>query len=345
MARWYELLVRPLLFRLGPEQAHGFAMFWLKILGAAAPVRRLAEQSLRRDSPVDCFGIRFPNPVGLAAGFDKDAEALPAWEALGFGFVEAGTITAKPQPGNPPPRLFRYPARKALVNRMGFNNEGADAVADRLHMLKDSGRWPRIPIGINIGKSKTTALKDAPADYVHSYRKLHPFADYFAVNVSSPNTPGLRSLQSVEMLEPLLSAIQDENAGTLPVLVKIAPDLEFNEIDAIARLAERLGLAGLIATNTTLDHSALDGEHDEQGGLSGSPLRDRSTDILRHLHNITPLPVIGSGGVMDADAAREKFDAGASLVQLYTGFIYRGPTLTREIVRALPDTGRKSGAG
>jgi dihydroorotate dehydrogenase len=303
------------------------------------------------------FGIEFPNPIGLAAGFDKNAVALLAWEALGFGFVEAGTVTGHPQPGNPKPRLFRYPSHGALINRMGFNNEGAGHVAARLEKLHASAQWPRIPIGINIGKSKITPLANATADYLTSLERVFPFGDYFVLNVSSPNTPGLRSLQEKTALDELMREVQSKNRhfgqATIgeterstrdsektfptgkPVLIKIAPDLELSQIEDIIELAEIHQLAGIVATNTTLDHSALAPNRDESGGLSGEPLRQRSTKIVRFISSRTALPVIASGGVVSAEAALEKFDAGAVLIQLYTGFIYRGPALIREIADAL----------
>jgi dihydroorotate dehydrogenase len=287
------------------------------------------------------FGVRFPNPVGLAAGFDKSAIALPAWEKLGFGFVEAGTITAAAQPGNPRPRVFRFPTQHALINRMGFNNDGAPAVASRLAQLRDSGHWPAIPIGLNIGKTKVTPIEQAAADYLSSFEKLFPFADYFVLNVSSPNTPGLRALQGADALDQLLGVIQQRNrelspASSLrPVLVKIAPDLDFPQIEEIIALVEQHTLAGIVATNTTLDHSAIPESLRQDGGLSGLPLRARSTDIIRFIASRTRRPIIAVGGIHDADAALEKLDAGAALVQLYTGFIYEGPSLIHQINSAL----------
>lgn len=325
----YKKLVRPLLFRFGPETAHAIAMFWLQRLPAS--LIELMAGGAPVQNEVTLFGLRFPNRVGLAAGFDKDAEALLAWEALGFGFVEAGTITAKAQPGNPKPRLFRYPDLKALVNRMGFNNQGADAVASRLAEIKGAGLWPRIPVGINIGKSKVTPLEEATGDYLHSFQTLHPFADYFVLNVSSPNTPGLRQLQNKKALEELLTAVQNQNRFNKPVLVKIAPDLEFGQIEEILALIETHRLAGIVATNTTLDHSCVPEARRQQGGLSGEPLRARSTEIVRFISKLSALPIIAAGGIDSPQAAAEKFDAGASLVQLYTGFIYEGPMLVRQI--------------
>jgi dihydroorotate dehydrogenase len=282
------------------------------------------------------------NPVGLAAGFDKNAVALPAWQALGFGFIEAGTITALPQPGNPKPRIFRVPEIGGLINRMGFNNDGSEAVALRLEELKGSGLWPSIPVGINLGKSKVTPLEEATGDYLRSFERLFPLGDYFVLNVSSPNTPGLRSLQGKAELDELLGSVQAANRAKRepkPLLLKIAPDLEFAQIEEILELVTAHGLAGLIATNTTLDHSPVPAGRDETGGLSGRPLRARSTEIVRFITARTPLPVIAVGGIFDADAALEKLDAGAALVQLYTGFIYRGPALVKEICAALEQRG------
>lgn len=331
----YSTILRPLLFRLDAEQAHHLA---LAMLGSLPPTLiRFLLSARPPPAPRDVFALRFPNPVGLAAGMDKNATALCGWEALGFGFVEIGTVTAHAQPGNPVPRLFRYPAHQALINRMGFNNDGADAIAERLRRLKDSGRWPIIPVGVNLGKSKITELADAPQDYVTSFRKLLPFGDYFVVNVSSPNTPGLRGLQDRAALTGIVRTLKDADA-TKPLLVKIAPDLEEPGLREIAELANGEGVAGLIATNTTLDHSPIPAPQDQTGGLSGAPLRNRSTAVLQTLRRHTDLPLIGSGGVIDASAAKEKFDAGASLVQIYTGFVYHGPRLIHEISQHNPSS-------
>ena len=325
----YELL-KPLLFRMDAEAAHHFAIGALE----SAPLSLLrlifgaAPQSER-----EVFGLKFRNSVGLAAGMDKNAVALPAWEALGFGFVEVGTITAKAQPGNPQPRLFRYPELQALINRMGFNNDGADAVAARLDRLKSSGRWPRIPVGINLGKSKATELADAPADYLHSYRALLPYGDYFVINVSSPNTPGLRELQDKDALAGIVRTLRDLDASK-PLLVKIAPDLNTPQLDAILELIEVENVSGIIATNTTLDHSAIPGGRDETGGLSGAPLSCRADEVLRVLCAGAKKPVIASGGIMNGESALSRIAAGAALVQIYTGFVYRGPALIREIAMA-----------
>jgi dihydroorotate dehydrogenase len=333
----YDRLMRPVLFRINPETAHHLAMHALGVLSASDALCRAVGRTPDPRLARTVFGLRFPSPVGLAAGFDKSAQVLPAWAALGFGFVEAGTITPRPQPGNPRPRVFRYPDLGALVNRMGFNNDGAAVVAERLGKLRASGRWPQIPIGMNLGKNKDTPLEAAAADYTEAFDRLRPFADYVALNISSPNTPGLRTLQGREALEPLIDAVQARNlskAPVLPILVKLAPDLGWEEIETLIEVAQRWGASGLIATNTTLDHSCIAGR-DQAGGLSGAPLRARSTEVLRFIAERTRLPVIASGGVMDTDSALEKFDAGAALVQVYTGFVYRGPELLREIEAAL----------
>jgi dihydroorotate dehydrogenase len=282
------------------------------------------------------FGLTFPNPIGLAAGLDKNGVALPAWAALGFGFIEIGTVTAMAQPGNPKPRIFRLPEQKALINRLGFNNDGADAVAERFRRLRKSGRWPAVPVGINIGKSRTTPLERATDDYLYSFRLLRDFADYITLNVSSPNTPGLRELQKPAALSRLLHAISSEpGPDAKPIVVKISPDLSPIELEAIVAACEENRVAGIVATNTTLDHASIPSELDEEGGLSGAPLREKSTALVRSIAANSKIPVIASGGICDAESAREKFEAGAQLVQLYTGFVYRGPQLLREIVDAM----------
>ena len=328
---FYNEILRPFLFSLPAEAAHNLALAGL----------RLTPRSFLRsgfgaapEHPVKLFGLDFPNPVGLAAGMDKNAVALGAWESLGFGFAEVGTITALAQPGNPKPRCFRYPVQNALINRMGFNNRGASVAAKRLQRLKASGHWPKIPVGINLGKSKLTPLENAPSDYATSYSLLLPYGDYFVINVSSPNTPGLRALQDRDALTEIIRTLKRINFAK-PLLVKIAPDLTNDAVLDIAALAESENLSGVIATNTTLDHTAVSKNEDQQGGLSGAPLRQRSTEVIRLLRSATKLPIIASGGIMDAAAAREKLDTGANLVQIYTGFVYRGPELIREIVDAL----------
>lgn len=325
-------LLRSLLFRFNAETAHTLAIHGLALTPSA--VLRAAFGPIPK-SPVSLWNLTFPNPVGLAAGMDKNAEALPAWGSLGFGFVELGTVTRRPQPGNDKPRCFRRPAQHALINRMGFNNIGAQAMADRLASLHGTPAWPRIPVGINLGKNKTTPAEEAPTDYAEAYRLLRPFGDYFVINVSSPNTPGLRALQDRDSLTRIAEAIRACDA-TAPLLVKIAPDLSDEAVRDLAAWATKENLDGLIATNTTLDHSSIPSGLDEQGGLSGAPLRRRSTEVIRILSSATSLPIIASGGIMNAEAAVEKLQAGARLIQIYTGFVYRGPTLIREIVRSLP---------
>jgi dihydroorotate dehydrogenase len=293
------------------------------------------------------FGVRFPSPVGLAAGMDKNGIALPAWRALGFGFVEVGTVTAHAQPGNEKPRLFRLVQSEAVINRMGFNNLGSAALAERLTAYGELG----YPLGISIGKSKVTPLEDAVEDYVTSLRRLYRFGDYFAVNVSSPNTPGLRALQDAGQLRELLTALRAE-AGSLseagaagshpkPILVKIAPDLTEAAIDELLGVCTDVGVAGIIATNTTIGRPGIAPADQavaaETGGLSGRPLTEISAKTVAHIHAETggALPIIGVGGVLDPDDAGRLLDAGASLVQLYTGLIYRGPGLVRRTNRLL----------
>ena len=318
----YERLLRPLLFALDPETAHHFVLAFLRAAGPLLP------KPTDTTSRVSVFGLNFRHRVGLAAGLDKNGIALPAWEALGFSFVEIGTVTAQAQPGNPRPRIFRYPEQNALINRLGFNNDGAEVIASRLAELRDRGGWPGIPVGINIGKSRVTPIERAVEDYLFSFRKLRAQADYIALNVSSPNTPGLRELQGGERLDELLRAINAER-GNMPLLVKIAPDLEAAALNELVSICEGNNVSGIIASNTTLDHSAI--VRDEDGGLSGAPLQKKSTAIVRQIANKTKIPIIGCGGIFDAPSAREKIEAGAKLLQVYTGFIYRGPKLIREL--------------
>lgn len=332
----YEHLVRPVLFSLSAETAHNLAIRNLRAAADWPAALRQLERFKPPPKPKTVFGLNFPNPVGLAAGFDKNGVAIPAWAALGFGFVEIGTVTAKPQPGNPKPRIFRYADQLALINRLGFNNDGAGVVATRLRALRDSGGWPAIPVGINLGKSKVTPLEHAVHDYLYSFRLLAPLADYVVLNVSSPNTPGLRSLQEHDALQQLLEAVRRENEEvSKPVLVKIAPDLSPADLDQVVATAEQNGVAGLIVTNTTLDHSAIPNSLDQTGGLSGRPLFAKSTEFVRAIRSRSQLPIIASGGIFDAATAREKLAAGADLLQVYTGYVYRGPGLLREIVENL----------
>jgi dihydroorotate dehydrogenase len=335
MKNFYERLVRPLLFSLDAENAHHLTLEMLRGASHFDLALRMLRYFQPPPRPKTLFGLNFPNPVGLAAGLDKDGVALPAWAALGFGFIEIGTVTARAQPGNPEPRIFRLPKQQALINRLGFNNEGADAIAERLRKLRGSGRWPTVPVGINIGKSRATPLEKAADDYLYSFRLLRDFADYIALNVSSPNTPGLRDLQEPTALSGLLRAIGKEpGAAMKPLLIKISPDLSSVELEAILKVCVENGVAGIIATNTTLDHSSIPAELDQEGGLSGAPLRKKATALVRDIVTRAAIPVIASGGICDAESALEKFQAGAQLVQLYTGFVYCGPRLLREIMEA-----------
>jgi len=336
MSNGYERFVRPILFSLDPETAHDLALAGLRAASRLHLALRALQQFAPVRNPTTVFGVTFPNPIGLAAGFDKNGVALPAWAALGFGFIEIGTVTAQAQSGNPKPRIFRCSEQLALINRLGFNNEGADAIASRLAKLRANGRWPAVPIGINIGKSRATPLAHAAQDYLYSFQKLHPFANYIALNISSPNTPGLRSLQDRQFLSPLLRTLQQANAHVgKPILIKIAPDLSQPQLAEMIAACEQNAIVGIIATNTTINHSSIPPTADEEGGLSGAPLREKSTALVRAIRARSTIPVIGCGGIMDAPAAREKFTAGAQLVQVYTGYIYRGPGLLREIANAL----------
>lgn len=350
MDLFYEKVVRRWMFRLEAERAHERAVGAMAGVAKVAPLRRLLEARHRlpekRFGPVRVFGLAFPNAVGLAAGFDKNAVAWPAAAALGFGHVEIGTVTALAQPGNPRPRVFRYPDQQAVINRMGFNNDGAERVAARLARQPPPGRR-RIPLGINLGKSKATAIDRAVEDYLASFRQLADHADYLVLNVSSPNTPDLRRLQDEERLRELLGAVTGANrargAGRRPLLLKIAPDLSFPQIDAVLAVVAAFRLDGIIATNTTLARPGAVAAVKEPGGLSGAPLRRRSTEIVGYIARAAGgrLPIIGVGGIMDAESAAEKLDAGASLVQVYTGMIYRGPFFAAVLARALADRQRR----
>lgn len=350
MSWFYKHLLRPALFDNDAETIHGRTMHGLSRLGRSQQGCDVMESFLSPSNlPVDVFGVRFPNPVGLAAGMDKQGEAVPVWAAMGFGFAELGGVTWLAQPGNPKPRIFRAVADEAIVNRMGFNNEGAEALADKLKYWQGLGRWPKHPVGINLGKSKLTPLDKAAEDYANSFQVLRDLVDFFVVNVSSPNTPNLRQLQDKAALDEILSAIQQVNTTTagarrapLPVLVKVAPDLSFQALDEILELVAPRSIAGIVATNTTIarpesNDASVRRVYSETGGLSGRPVRARSTEVIRHLHGQTRgrLPIIGVGGVFNADDAWEKITAGASLVQIYTGLIYEGPTVARDIVNGL----------
>ena len=342
---WYRQLVRPVLFKSDAEEIHGRTLHALNWASRNELVCGAVESFLgASELPIELFGLRFPNPVGLAAGMDKFGEAVPAWAALGFGFSELGGVTWRAQPGNPQPRVFRAIREEAIVNRMGFNNDGAVALAEQLEKWRAADRWPKHPVGINLGKSKITPLDEAAEDYANSFRTLRGLADFFVVNVSSPNTPNLRQLQDKAALDEILSALQAQNGGrnSKPILVKVAPDLTFEALDEILQLVGPRQIAGIVATNTTIARpdtadAVAQKVYAETGGLSGRPLRDRSTEVIRHLHRQTKgrLPIIGVGGIFDAADAWEKITAGASLVQVYTGLVYEGPGLVRAIVNGL----------
>ncbi len=338
--------LRNLLFRYDAEQVHYFAMRRLQEACALGPLRSLLTSTLKpKPLPLQLWGLQFRNPVGLAAGFDKNASYLRELDVLGFGHVEIGTVTPLAQPGNDRPRLFRLPADKALINRMGFNNEGMEAARRKLDTWRD--RFPRsqMIVGGNIGKNKATPNEEAHLDYEKCFRALHSVVDYFVVNVSSPNTPGLRALQERPALEKIFGTLQHINEGLAkprPLLLKIAPDLTESQLEEICSLSMEMRLSGLVATNTTISREGLVTGREEveeigAGGLSGKPVQKRSTEVLRFLHRQTQgsIPLIGSGGVFTAADAREKLDAGASLVQVWTGFIYEGPAIVQKICNGL----------
>ena len=358
----YKLLIRPFLFLFSPETAHNLTFSILKLflafgklgiwklgwlIGNNSPWfvgtrtnNKLRFVSSRTSDQINLFGIDFPNRIGLAAGLDKNAEAVDGFGALGFGFVEIGTVTPKPQPGNPKPRLFRLKNDQALINRMGFNNDGVEVIKKRL-----SKRKTDVIIGGNIGKNKVTPNEEAVNDYLICFRELFDVVDYFVVNVSSPNTPGLRELQDKKPLSDILNALMEENhkmENPKPILLKIAPDLTNEQLDDIVDIVDETKIDGLIATNTTIDRSGLKTpettiETIGNGGLSGKPLLDRSTEVIKYLSEKSggSFPIIGVGGINSAEAAQEKIEAGASMIQLYSGFIYEGPVLIKKINRAL----------
>ena len=339
----YESL-RPLLFRLDAEQAHAWTLRLLALAGSLRPARWALCRLYAFQNPappVEAFGVRFANPLGLAAGCDKNGVALPGLACLGFGHLELGTVTPAAQPGNPRPRLFRLPEDQALINRLGFPNAGAAALQARLRR----GRPPGVVLGINIGKGADTPLERAAEDYAALLETFYDLTDYLAVNVSSPNTAGLRRLQARQHLEGLLAALREARASRvqrsgrrLPILVKLAPDLTEAELEEAVGAILEAEMDGIIATNTTLDRDSLrSSNRSETGGLSGRPLRERSTQFIRRIHALTrgKLPIVGVGGVFEARDVREKLEAGATLVQLYTGLVYRGPGIVREILRGL----------
>ena len=346
MGYYYEHVVRPLLFRMDPEKAHDLGVTALDYLGRIGPLCRLMEafNMVRSDKPVEAFGLQFPNAVGLAAGMDKDGRFWRAAPALGFGHVEIGTVTFQQQPGNERPRVFRYPESNAIINRMGFNNEGAEAVANRIkaHLGKKAAR---IPIGINIGKSRIVPIDQAVHDYLSSFNLLVEHADYITLNVSSPNTRDLRKLQQSDHLDALLGELSKANRNRArklgikptPMLVKIAPDLGFSEIDAVLECIDKWELDGIVATNTTLSRPEGMGHAKETGGLSGSPLHNMSLKVVNYINRTTlgKLPIIGVGGIDSPGTAGAMVDNGATLVQIYTGMVYRGPFIAKPLARAL----------
>ena len=348
--------MRPILFRLPPESVHEFALHSLTISLSSQTARRIAGRRFRSEplGKLKRFGLEFRNPVGLAAGFDKNGAAAQALAALGFGFIEVGSVTREAQPGNPRPRLFRLPRDRALINRAGFNNCGATQLAENIRRHR-----PDCVLGVNIGKSRSVEIENAIPDYLASFDAIYEIADYIAINVSSPNTPNLRELQKPEMLAELLNSLQKRNDELAersslqqpkPLLLKIAPDLTEFEIESIVGIATGLKIAGLIATNTTVSRAGLQTSPAEiakygQGGMSGAPLRDRSNEVIAVIHRLTrgEMPIIGVGGVFNAEDAWEKICAGASLIQLYTGFIYEGPGVARRINEGLAKILKREG--
>lgn len=339
----YKLLIRPFLFLFQPENAHHLTFFMMKVINAIPFGRALfslAYGQNRKGQETELFGLKFPNKVGLAAGLDKNAESIDMFAAMGFGFVEIGTVTPKPQPGNPKPRLFRLKKDQALINRMGFNNDGVAVVKERLKRRKSN-----ILVGGNIGKNKVTPNEEAVNDYIICFNELFDVVDYFVVNVSSPNTPGLRELQEKEPLSNILNTLMNENRkrpATKPILLKIAPDLTEDQLMDIIEIVNETKIAGVIATNTTIDRSDLQTESAQveaigAGGLSGRPVQSKSTEVIKYLHDRSngSFPIIGVGGINSGTSALEKIEAGASLVQVYSGFIYEGPKLISSINKVL----------
>jgi dihydroorotate dehydrogenase len=349
----YRNIVRPLLFRLDPETAHEITLEWLSRAGKFATTRAFLHRlygSKVQNLPVEVMGIQFPNPLGLAAGLDKNARCIGAMEALGFGYIEAGTVTPKAQPGNPLPRIFRVPEKNVIVNRMGFNSGGISPFLENVANTRK-----HVPLGINLGKNATTPIEYAATDYVSGLRQLYLYADYFTINISSPNTKNLRDLQSADALDALLREIMlarkdlaDEFRRKVPVAVKIAPDIENAAIPELASLLLAHGIDGVIATNTTIDHASISGSPvaDEAGGLSGAPLKQRANEVVGLLFSELAgrIPIIGVGGIFDAEDAWQRMLAGADLLQIYTSFIYEGPGVIASIVNGLAQRVEQSGA-
>lgn len=335
-------LLKQILFLFPPESAHKLALqligFGLAIPGVSYLIKSLYKPI---EKPIEFCGLQFKNPVGLAAGFDKNGDYIKSMTALGFGFIEVGTVTPVPQDGNPQPRLFRLTKDEALINRMGFNNKGVDYLVDQLKSLPKSD----VIIGGNIGKNKVTANEEAINDYIICFQKLHPYVDYFVVNVSSPNTPNLRDLQEKEPLKALLQSVKQENEkfdSQKPILLKIAPDLTQGQVDDVIEIVSQVGIDGIIASNTTISRAELKTNSSRiedigNGGLSGKPVRRRSTEIIEYIQKKSngSIPIIGVGGINDPASAKEKLNAGASLIQLYTGFIYEGPAIVKRLVGKL----------
>lgn len=354
MTWFYQHLIRPILFQMQAEQAHEQALQLLQVASGSPTLMALASDFCASPKlPTQVCDIQFPNPLGLAAGMDKNAVALPFWECLGFGFCEIGGITRHAQPGNPKPRMFRAPQTQALINRMGFNNDGLDSVAQRLAGWKSGNAWPKAPVAINLGKSKITPLEEAPQEYGMLLQRLWAYGDLFVVNVSSPNTPDLRKLQHVDALSGIINELESVRANcrketpTLPnrpIFLKVDPDMPREALDEILNTCVDSSLDGIVATNTTLSRPAPEAPgaerpqiYDENGGLSGRPLKQRSTDLIRHIYSHTrgKLPIIGVGGIFNAEDAWEKIGAGASLLQAYSGMVYQGPTMARSIIEGL----------
>lgn len=342
----YEKIVKPIFFKQDPENVHEMAVKFMNIVGKVAPLRSVMEKFnfIRDEKPTEVFGVAFPNKVGLAAGFDKDALAWRAAAAFGFGHIEIGTISKHKQSGNPKPRVFRYPAQEALVNSFGFPNDGAEAIAERLEKTYNK-KSKKIPLGINIGKSKVTPIEEAAEDYIFSYSALAKFADFFVVNVSSPNTPELRRLQGSDYLPNLLTEIKNADSDRaskfgvqrIPILLKIAPDLSFREIDGIIETVGRLGIDGIVATNTTVTRPADMGFMEKAGGLSGKPIFKKSLEIVSYICEKTggSIPVIGVGGIYNSECAARMLDAGACLTQIYSSFIFNGPFFAKELAKSM----------
>ena len=344
----YKRIILPILFRFDAETIHHTVTTLLKLALSVPGVSSLCQKLYVVNDPrlaKTVFGLTFPNPVGMAAGFDKNAELVSELSDLGFGFVEIGTVTPRPQPGNPRPRLFRLKADGGLINRMGFNNKGVSVAAEKLRFFSKNRGKRRVIVGGNIGKNKDTPNEEALSDYLHGFRELFTAVDYFVVNVSSPNTPGLRDLQEREPLTKILTALQQENnqhSSPKPILLKIAPDLTNGQLDDIVGIVTETGIAGVVATNTTISRDNLVTDSDTvsqlgAGGVSGRPLRERSTEVIRYLHQQSggAFPIIGVGGISTPEEAQEKLRAGASLVQVYTSFIYEGPGLAKRINQKL----------